>query len=104
LDYFDKISAAVQGPPSLQTRENIEAAKLCFFLVCVNQIATDFNPSPEGFEIWASNDLNELSIDPEVCDIIDSFANDIPAALLRANRLFAGANVPQPADDGGRRG
>jgi hypothetical protein len=95
-DYFDKISAAVQASPHLlQTRENIEEAKLCFFLVCVNQIPTDFNPMLESFERWVRKDLSELLIDLEIHDMIDSLEKNIPVALLRAKRLFAKADVPQ---------
>jgi hypothetical protein len=96
LDYFNKISTALQTSPlPSQTKEQIEEAQLCFFLVCINQIPTDFNPTPEGFEKWVSKDLSELSIDLEIRNMIDCFEKDIPVALLRAERLFAGADVPQ---------
>jgi hypothetical protein len=90
LDYFEKISAAMQASPNLpQTIECVEEAQLCFFLVCVNQIPTDFNPTPQGFKKWASKDLGELLIDLEIHDMIDCLEKDIPVALLRAKRLFA---------------
>jgi hypothetical protein len=90
LDYFEKISAAMQASPNLpRTIECVEEAQLCFFLVCVNQIPTDFNPTPQGFKKWASKDLGELLIDLEIHDMIDSLENNIPVALLRAKRLFA---------------
>lgn len=88
-NYFDLISLAANDPNSQpQTQQQIEEAELCFFLICVNQIFTTFTPMPDDFENWVKNDLHEIAVDPATEDIMDSLEKDVPACLLRAQRLL----------------
>ncbi len=88
-EYFELLDAALRGTlEPLPDQE--DRALVCYYLNAVrNRVWTDVTPYPDAFWKWCRRAPQSLLAEPEIADMVEAIATDVPVSLLRHNRASA---------------